>query len=87
MGLITWIILGGLAGWLASLITRSSSGVFMDIVLGIVGALAGGFIMSFFGQPGVTGFNLYSIVVAAVGAVILIWLGRLLTRGDTRALS
>ncbi len=87
MGLITWIILGGLAGWLASLITKSSSGIFMDIILGIVGALAGGFIMSFFGQSGVTGFNLYSIVVALLGSVVLIWLGRLLTRGDTRAMS
>ena len=82
MGLITMIILGGLAGWLASMITRSSSGILMDIILGIVGAIAGGFVMSFFGQPGITGFNVYSLVVAIVGAVILIWIGRFLTRGD-----
>lgn len=82
MGLITMIILGGIAGWLASLVTRSSTGVLMDIILGIVGAIAGGFVMSFFGQPGITGFNIYSLVVAVVGAILLIWIGRFLTRGD-----
>lgn len=88
MGLITMIILGGLAGWIASLITRSSTGVLMDIILGIVGAIAGGFLMSFFGQPGITGFNLYSLIVSIVGAVVLIWIGRLLTRGsDTKVYS
>lgn len=88
MGLITMIILGGLAGWIASLITRSSTGILMDIILGIVGAIAGGFLMSFFGQPGITGFNVYSLIVAVVGAVILIWIGRLLTRGsDTKVYS
>lgn len=88
MGLITMIILGGLAGWIASLITRSSTGILMDIILGIVGAIAGGFLMSFFGQPGITGFNVYSLIVAVVGAIILIWIGRLLTRGsDTKVYS
>jgi len=82
MGLISAIVLGALAGWLASLITRSSTGILMDIILGIVGAIAGAFVMSFFGQPGITGFNLYSLVVAVVGAAILIWIGRFLTRGD-----
>ena len=82
MGLISAIVLGALAGWLASLITRSSTGILMDIILGIVGAIAGAFVMSFFGQPGITGFNLYSLVVAIVGAIILIWIGRFLTGGD-----
>lgn len=82
MGLITMIILGGLAGWIASLVTKSSTGILMDIILGIVGAIAGGFLMSFFGQPGITGFNIYSLIVAIVGAVILIWIGRLLTGGS-----
>lgn len=82
MGLITMIILGGLAGWIASLVTKSSTGVLMDIILGIVGAIAGGFLMSFFGQPGITGFNVYSLIVAIIGAVILIWIGRLLTGGS-----
>lgn len=87
MGLITMIILGGVAGWLASMMTHAHSGILMDIILGIVGAIAGGLIMSFFGQPGITGFNIYSLVVAIVGAVILIWIGRFLTRRDTSVYS
>lgn len=85
MEIILEIILGAIAGWIASAITKSSAGVWMDIVLGILGAIVGGFIMSFFGQPGVTGLNLYSLVVAVIGAVVLIWLGRLVTgsRGTT----
>jgi len=78
MSIIFWIILGGAAGSIASFIVRSGQGVLADIILGILGAIAGGFIMSFFGAQGVTGLNLYSLFVAAVGAVVLIWLGRLL---------
>ena len=80
MSIILWIVLGGLAGWIASLIIKSNQGGLADIVLGVLGAIAGGFIMSFFGAPGVTGFNVYSIIVAVLGAVVLIWLGRLLFR-------
>ncbi len=78
MGIIVWIILGGIAGWVASLIARQNSSLVWDIVLGVVGALVGGFIMSLFGQPGVSGLNLYSLVVAVIGAVIVIYIGRLL---------
>lgn len=85
MGLIAMIVLGAIAGWIASLITRSSGGLLMDIILGIVGAVIGGFIMTFFGQPGITGFDFYSLVVAVVGAVVLIWIGRLLTGSTGRA--
>lgn len=88
MGLITMIVLGGLAGWIASLITRSSTGILMDIILGIVGAIAGGLVMNFLGQPGVTGFNIYSLIVAVIGSIILIWIGRLLTHNpDARVYS
>jgi uncharacterized membrane protein YeaQ/YmgE (transglycosylase-associated protein family) len=87
MGLITMIILGGAAGWLASLMTHASTGILMDIILGVVGAIAGGLIMNFFGEPGITGFNVYSLVVAIVGAVLLIWIGRFLTRRDRTAYS
>ena len=80
MGLILWIILGALAGWAASMIMGSGRGIFGDIILGIIGALVGGFTMSLFGQPGVTGFNMYSILVAVLGSVILIWMGRMLYR-------
>ncbi len=83
MGIILWIIFGALAGWLASAImkTDSNQGTMMDIVMGVVGAVVGGFIMNFFGQSGVTGFNLYSLIVAVLGAVVVIYLGRMLRKG------
>lgn len=80
MGIILWIIFGALAGWIASAIMKSNDGVLMDIVIGIVGAVIGGWIMSFFGQGGVSGFNLYSFLVAILGAVVLIWVVRALRR-------
>ncbi len=82
MNILLWIVLGFLAGWIASVVmkTDSSQGTIMDIVLGVVGAVVGGFVMNLFGAPGVTGFNIYSILVAAFGAVVLIWLGRSLRR-------
>ncbi len=77
MNLLLWIILGLLAGWLASIVMKTSrQNVLMDIILGILGALIGGFIMNILGLSGITGFNIYSIIVAIIGAVILIWLGR-----------
>ncbi len=74
MGIILWIIFGGLVGWVASLImkTEGEQGVVVDIIVGIVGAVIGGWIMIFFGQGNITGFNLYSFIVALLGAVILI---------------
>lgn len=80
MNFIAWIILGLIAGWLASAVVKPAGGTSlgMDLILGVVGALVGGFIMNLFGAPGVTGFNIYSIIVAAVGAIVLIWLGRAL---------
>lgn len=80
MSILAWIIIGGLAGWIASLIIRrgSNQGVLLDIVLGIIGAIVGGFLMNLLGQPGVTGFNVYSLLVAVLGAVVLIWVGRAL---------
>ncbi len=80
MDIILWIVLGAVAGWIAGMVMKSDHGVLEDIILGIVGAFVGGFIMNFFGQQGVTGFNLYSLVVAVIGAVVLIFLGRALHR-------
>lgn len=81
MGILLWIILGLVAGWIASLImkTDANQGPVLDIVLGIVGSVIGGVVMNLFGSAGVTGFNLYSLFVATLGAVILIWLGRALS--------
>ena len=82
MTILLWILMGALAGWIASIImgTDAEQGALMNIVLGIVGALVGGFIISLFGAQGVTGFNIYSILVAIFGAVVLIWLSRLVYR-------
>lgn len=76
INIILWIILGAAAGFIADKVMNSAHGMFEDIILGIVGAFIGGFIMNFLGQPGVTGFNFYSLVVAVVGAVVLIFIGR-----------
>lgn len=80
MGIILMIILGAVAGWLASIVmkTNASQGLMMDIILGVVGALVGGFVMNLLGQPGYTGFNFYSLFVAFIGAVILIFTGRMI---------
>ena len=80
MNIILWIILGAAAGWIADMAMTSDHGLLEDIILGVIGAFVGGFIMNFFGQPGVTGFNIYSLVVAVIGAVILIFLGRIIHR-------
>ena len=77
MNILLWLILGAVAGWIADIVMKSDHGLVEDIILGIVGAFIGGFILNQFGQPGVTGFNLYSLIVAAAGAAILIFLGRL----------
>ena len=63
MGIISWLIIGALAGWLASMITgnNASMGALANIIVGIVGGLIGGFIMNFFGGTGITGFNIWSL--------------------------
>lgn len=80
MGIILWIIFGALAGWIASVImkTDSNQGTMMDIILGVIGAIVGGFLMGLVGQSGVTGFNLYSLVVAVIGASVVIYFGRMM---------
>jgi uncharacterized membrane protein YeaQ/YmgE (transglycosylase-associated protein family) len=75
MGIIAWIILGLIAGFIASkIVNNSGQGVMMDIVLGIVGALVGGFLMSIIGGAGITGFNIWSILVAIFGAIVVLWI-------------
>lgn len=74
MGIITWIVLGALAGWIASMIVGKNSemGAFANVCIGIAGAFIGGFIFSMATGVGFTGFNVWSLVVATVGAVILL---------------
>jgi uncharacterized membrane protein YeaQ/YmgE (transglycosylase-associated protein family) len=81
MGWIAWIIIGAVAGWLASIVmkTNRQQGLLMDIVVGVLGALIGGFLFNQFGAAGVTGFNIWSLFVAFAGAVVLLAALRLLT--------
>ena len=72
MDLIVWILFGGLVGWAASMVMDTGGGLLWNIGVGIVGAVIGGFIMNLLGQNGVEGFNLYSFLVAVLGACVLI---------------
>ena len=76
MGIIAWIVLGMLAGFIASkVVNNRGAGLLMDMVLGMVGAFVGGFVFTrFFGAAGVTGFNLYSLFVAVIGAIVVLGL-------------
>lgn len=81
MGIIGWIILGGLAGWIASIIAGNSKsqGIIGNIIVGIIGAVIGGWVFGLFGVGGVDGFNFWSLGVALVGALITLWIWRLIT--------
>jgi len=75
MSIIGWLILGLIAGFIASKIyAGSGQGAVVDIILGVIGAFVGGFLFNTFGAAGVTGFNLYSMIVAIVGAVVVLWI-------------
>ena len=79
MELLAFLVLGGIAGWIASLImgTDASQGIFLNVVVGVVGAFIGGMLFNAFGNAGVTGFNIYSLVVSVLGAVVLLFIVRL----------
>jgi uncharacterized membrane protein YeaQ/YmgE (transglycosylase-associated protein family) len=81
MGWLAWLIVGALAGWLASIVmgTNAQQGLLLDIIVGIVGALIGGFLFNVIGAPGVNGFNVWSLFVAFIGSVVLLGLLRLFT--------
>jgi uncharacterized membrane protein YeaQ/YmgE (transglycosylase-associated protein family) len=73
MGIISWIILGLIAGFVASkIVDKRGQGFWLDIALGIIGALVGGFLFDLFGASGVSGLNIYSMIVAVVGAVVVL---------------
>jgi uncharacterized membrane protein YeaQ/YmgE (transglycosylase-associated protein family) len=81
MNIIVFLIFGAIVGWIASIImkTNSSQGMIGDIILGVLGALAGGFVMNLLNLPGVSGFNIYSFIVSVLGAVIVVTIGRALS--------
>jgi uncharacterized membrane protein YeaQ/YmgE (transglycosylase-associated protein family) len=73
MSILTWIVLGLIAGFVGSkIVNKTGEGITLDIVLGVVGAVVGGYLFSIFGAQGVSGLNLYSIVVSVVGAVVVL---------------
>jgi uncharacterized membrane protein YeaQ/YmgE (transglycosylase-associated protein family) len=81
MSILAWIVLGIVAGFIASkLINKSGSGLVIDLVLGVVGAVVGGWLFNQFGSAGVTGFNLYSLFVAVIGAVVVLHIYHLVFR-------
>ncbi len=85
MNFLVWIVFGALAGWIASMVmgTDHEQGSLANIIVGIIGAFLGGIIMNAIGQPGVTGFNLYSTLVAILGAVVLLFIYKTFTRRKT----
>ena len=85
MSIIAWIILGLIAGFIGSkIVNKSGEGVFLDIILGIVGAVVGGWLFSAFGMSRVTGLNIYSLLVAIVGAVVVLFVYHALTGRRSR---
>jgi uncharacterized membrane protein YeaQ/YmgE (transglycosylase-associated protein family) len=87
MSILAWIVLGLVAGFIASkIVNHTGEGVILDIVLGIVGAVVGGFLFNLVGAVGVSGFNIWSMFVAVVGAIVLIGIKQLITgRGHATA--
>ena len=82
MGILLWIVFGGLAGWVASIFmgTNKNMGIIANVLVGVAGAFIGGLIMSYFNKAGVTGFNLYSFLVALLGSVVLIAIFKLILK-------
>jgi uncharacterized membrane protein YeaQ/YmgE (transglycosylase-associated protein family) len=88
MSFLAWIVLGLIAGWIASMIVnKSGEGVLLDIVLGVIGAVLGGWLFNTFGHTGVTGLNLYSLLVSIVGAVIILFLYHVVVRSGGSTLT
>jgi len=86
IGILSWIVLGGLAGWVASIIMgkNASMGIFANIIVGVIGAFIGGILMNYWGGWGITGFNGKSFFVALLGSVVLLALINLIRRGKVR---
>ncbi len=75
MSIIGWIVLGLIAGFIASkIVNKQGEGFILDVVLGIIGAVVGGYLFSLFGAEGVSGVNIYSMFVAVIGAIVVLWI-------------
>lgn len=87
MPILTWVFLGLISGFIGSkIVNRTGEGVLLDVVLGIVGAVVGGWLFNTFGHAGVSGLNLYSIMVAVVGAIVVLVIYHALVGGRRRAI-
>jgi uncharacterized membrane protein YeaQ/YmgE (transglycosylase-associated protein family) len=85
MSLLAWILLGLIAGFIGSkLVNRTGEGVLLDIILGIVGAIVGGYVFTLLGAHGVTGLNIYSLIVAVIGSVVVLMIYHALRGGARR---
>ena len=82
MGIVLWIIFGGIVGWIASIImgTNKNMGIIANVLVGVAGAFIGGFIMQYFNQTGFTGFDLRNFLVALLGAVVLLGVFKLIIK-------
>jgi len=86
MSIISWIILGLIAGFIGSkIVNKQGEGMLIDMALGIVGAIVGGILFSFFGATGITGLNIWSMIVAIVGSVVVLWIYHAITGRRTAA--
>jgi uncharacterized membrane protein YeaQ/YmgE (transglycosylase-associated protein family) len=84
MSVIAWIVLGLIAGFIASkIVNKAGEGALLDIVLGVIGAVVGGWLFNMFGMPGVTGVNIYSMLVAVLGAIVVLVVYHALFRRTT----
>ena len=83
MDILAFLVLGGVAGWIASMIMRTDEqqGIALNVVVGVVGSFLAGMVFNAFGSAGVTGFNFYSLLVATLGAVALLWIVRIVRKG------
>ena len=87
MSIIAWLVLGLIAGFIASkIVNKTGEGLILDIVLGIVGAVVGGFLFSLIGAAPVTGFNIYSLIVAVIGAIVVLVLYHAIVGGRRRSI-
>lgn len=85
MSIIAWIVLGLISGFIASkIVNKRGDGVFLDIILGIIGAVVGGWLFNTFGMSGVSGVNIYSLLVAVVGAVVVLVIYHAITGRTSR---
>jgi uncharacterized membrane protein YeaQ/YmgE (transglycosylase-associated protein family) len=81
MSILAWLVLGLIAGWIGSMIiNRRGEGLLLDIVLGVIGAFVGGFLFNMFGAAGVSGLNLYSMLVAVIGSIVVLVIYHALVR-------